>query len=85
MISLLANGNSNGRRISRRDMLRLGSLGGLGLALPHTREVLAASQATHAASAKRCIFIFLCGGPSQLDMWDPKPNAPDTIRGPFSP
>jgi hypothetical protein len=88
MISLLANGNSNGRRISRRDMLRLSSLGGLGLALPHTREILAAtrtSQATHAASAKRCIFIFLCGGPSQLDMWDPKPLAPDTIRGPFSP
>ncbi len=33
--------------------------------------------------ARHCIFIFLCGGPSQLDMWDPKPDAPAEIRGAF--
>ena len=35
--------------------------------------------------AKSCILIFLWGGPSQLDTWDPKPNAPEDIRGPFRP
>lgn len=31
----------------------------------------------------RCILLFLVGGPSQLDTWDPKPNAPESVRGPF--
>ena len=35
--------------------------------------------------ARHCIYIFLCGGPSQLDMWDPKPSAPSEIRGPVKP
>jgi hypothetical protein len=35
--------------------------------------------------AKRCIFLFMWGGPSQLDTFDLKPGAPDTIRGPFKP
>ena len=35
--------------------------------------------------AKRCIFLFMWGGPSQLDTFDPKPQAPDNIRGPFKP
>lgn len=34
--------------------------------------------------AKRCIFVFAWGGPSQLDTWDPKPQAPAEIRGPFA-
>ncbi|MSR30626.1 MAG: DUF1501 domain-containing protein [Gemmataceae bacterium] len=34
-------------------------------------------------SPKNCIFLFLTGGPSQLDTFDPKPNAPEEIRGPF--
>lgn len=37
------------------------------------------------AAEKSCIFILLCGGPSQLDTWDLKPGAPDTIRGPYQP
>lgn len=37
------------------------------------------------ASQKSCIFILLCGGPSQLDTWDLKPEAPHTIRGPYQP
>jgi len=48
------------------------------------------SQSTANASegfskAKRCIFIFLWGGPSHIDTLDPKPNAPDTVRGQFKP
>lgn len=35
--------------------------------------------------AKRCLLIFMWGGPSQLDTFDPKPKAPDKIRGPFAP
>jgi hypothetical protein len=71
--------------VSRRDALKFAALGSA--AIPLTAQQLFGSetQRTHSASAKRCIFIFLCGGPSQLDMWDPKPNAPAAIRGPFHP
>jgi hypothetical protein len=37
------------------------------------------------ASKKCCIFLLLCGGPSHLDTWDLKPNAPSEIRGPYKP
>jgi len=37
------------------------------------------------AKAKSVILIFNCGGPSHIDLWDPKPNAGDAIRGPFQP
>ena len=73
-------------RIHRRDALRLGGLTALGATLGQAEVSLAArGQATHAATAKRCIYIFLCGGPSHIDMWDLKPDAPDGIRGPFQP
>lgn len=72
--------------LSRRDILRIGSIGGLGLALP---DLLAADdrlrglQITPRADA--CIIIHLNGGPSHLDMCDMKPNAPDEVRGEFKP
>ncbi|WP_168219013.1 DUF1501 domain-containing protein [Limnoglobus roseus] len=44
-----------------------------------------ATAAVPTGRAKSCIFLMLTGGPSQLDTWDPKPNAPSDIRGPFSP
>jgi hypothetical protein len=37
------------------------------------------------AAEKSCIFILLCGGPSHVDTWDMKPNAPAEIRGPYKP
>ncbi|HUY36090.1 MAG TPA: DUF1501 domain-containing protein [Pirellulales bacterium] len=43
----------------------------------------AAAQSARAAKARSVILIFNCGGPSHLDLWDPKPEAPDSIRGPF--
>jgi hypothetical protein len=74
------------RPIHRRDALRLGGLTALGATLPLAEASLAATgQQTHAATAKRCIYIFLCGGPSHIDMWDLKPDAPEGIRGPFKP
>ncbi len=72
-------------RVSRRDALKIGGLSALGGLLPGMQTDVFAGQQTHSATAKRCIYIFLCGGPSQLDMWDPKPDAPDSIRGPFQP
>ena len=69
-----------GARLSRREFLRVGALGGLGLTLP---ELLAADQAGGASRADACIVIFLNGGPSHLDMWDLKPEAPSEIRSPF--
>jgi len=64
--------------LSRREFLRAGavSAGVLG-------GTLADLQAASPGVNLRCILLFLVGGPSQLDTWDPKPNAPSNIRGPF--
>lgn len=73
-------------QISRRRMLRLGSTGLLGgLTLPSLLQLQAAAATTRPAQAKACIFIQLEGGPSHIDMWDLKPDAPAEIRGPFNP
>lgn len=70
--------------ISRRHMLRLGSSGLFyALTLPHLLAGEAAAKAE--PRAKSCIFLFLEGGPPHQDMWDPKPDAPAEIRGPFNP
>ena len=74
--------------VSRRKLLKLGTLGlgGMGLTLP---DLLSADSSRprreHAQLADNCILLFLNGGPSHLDMWDMKPNAPDGIRGEFQP
>ena len=83
MLNLIPHPARRATRFSRRQMLRALSAGAAGMSLPN---VLQANE-VHAFSgpAKRCIYIFLCGGPSQLDMWDMKPDAPSEIRGPFSP
>jgi hypothetical protein len=66
--------------LTRRDFLRVGSLcaGTVGLSLTD----LPAARA-NGSSEVNCIVLFLVGGPSQLDTWDPKPAAPQDIRGPF--
>src|SRR5215471_6629455 len=82
-------------RISRRDWLRLGGLGILGLGLP---ALLRAEDAQRRLSArqpaalgqgggraKACILLYLAGGPSQPDMWDMKPDLPVEFRGEFRP
>ncbi|MCA9077913.1 MAG: DUF1501 domain-containing protein [Planctomycetaceae bacterium] len=71
---------------SRRWFLQAGLAGLGGLTLPqllHAREQAAASGA--GCDRKAVILFWLSGGPSQLDMWDPKPNAPVEVRGPFAP
>jgi uncharacterized protein (DUF1501 family) len=72
--------------ISRRHALRIGASGLIGgLSLPTLFELQAKAAAVKPAKAQACIFIFLEGGPSQLDMWDMKPDAPAEVRGPFKP
>ena len=72
-------------RITRRQLIRLGGTGLFGgLSLP-TLLQLQAVAATPKPTAKACIFLMLEGGPSHIDMWDLKPDAPAEIRGPFSP
>jgi hypothetical protein len=66
---------------TRRQFLS-GSLGAL--TLPAAGRLLA-GPARGQGSAKAVILIFNAGAPSQLDLWDPKPDAPDTVRGPFQP
>jgi len=72
-----------GPRISRRQMIQAGAASYLGLNLPTLLR--AAEERTRPAHADACILIFLNGGPSHLDMWDPKPDAPPEIRGEFRP
>ncbi len=70
-----------GRRSSRREWLRVGSLGVCGVTLP---GLLASQQARAAGSggrAKSCIVILLLGGPPQQETWDPKPDSPGEYRG----
>lgn len=74
---------------SRRDILRIGSLTCLGLSLPDLFRMEEAAAATSgrkgSASDKNCILLMLIGAPPQHDTWDPKPDAPTEIRGPYSP
>ena len=76
--------------VSRRDLLRVGGSAMLGASLGSLLEMQAASGADlqvakgrGAGKAKSLILIFLQGGPSHLDLWDPKPNLPDNMVGPF--
>ena len=72
--------------ISRRHSLRMGACGLIGgLTLPRLLELQAKAALPASPKAKSCIFLFLEGGPPHQDMWDPKPEAPLEIRGPFKP
>jgi hypothetical protein len=69
--------------LRRRDFLHAGSLAALGLSLTDW-FALRAKGATPNSDTK-CILLMLIGGPSQLDTFDMKPNAPVEIRGPYKP
>lgn len=73
-------------RMSRRRMLHVGGSGLLGgLGLPALLQMQAEASTAKPARAKACIFLQLEGGPSHIDLWDMKPEAPSEIRGPFRP
>jgi hypothetical protein len=73
--------------LTRREALQIGGAGLFGLSLP---QVLAAEEAQAknpfaGGRAKSVMFLYLFGGPSQLETFDMKPTAPSTLRGPFQP
>src|ERR671913_1197174 len=68
----------------RRDFLHAGSLALLGLGLKDL-EILKAAGRVDTTKDVNCIMLMLVGGPSHIDTWDMKPDAPDTIRGPYRP
>jgi hypothetical protein len=70
--------------VRRRDFLAFGAAG-LGLALPSYLQRAALGQLSGQACAKSAIFVQLAGGPSHIDTFDLKPNAPDANRGEFKP
>lgn len=75
---------ARGSHVSRRMALRVGASGFLpGLSLPGLLRIQAQAATGREAKAKSCIFLFLQGGPSTIDMWDLKPEAPSEIRGPY--
>jgi hypothetical protein len=83
-------------RVTRREVFRVGGLSALGLSLPTLLQANERPAATAApklsgalgstfGKAKNCIFLWLQGGPPQHETFDPKPDAPAEIRGPFKP
>src|SRR5205809_800748 len=71
--------------ISRRELLRIGGLGAAGLLLPDLIRAQASPGPGSFGSAKRCILLFMTGGPAQQDTWDMKPEATGAPRGEFKP
>lgn len=85
MLNLLTGTTRDCEGISRRSFLQVGTLAGIGLSLP---TVLAAQKAALAAgksgSSFNCILIWAQGGTSHHDTFDPKPNAPVSVKGEFN-
>src|SRR5262245_60566291 len=78
--------------VCRRHVLQAGGLAVGGLTLPELLQGRSRAAQPNArrhessfGKAKSCIVLFMCGGPSHLDIWDLKPNAPSEIRGQFKP
>jgi hypothetical protein len=77
-------------RMTRRDVVRVGMSGMLGLSLPMLLSRPAAASVPRLESpgwgrAKSIIMVYLQGGPSHLDLWDPKENVPDNVKSVFAP
>jgi hypothetical protein len=78
--------------ISRRELLRVGSLSAIGLSLPRLLQAAQTGAPPKGiindptfGRAKNIIYVWLQGGPPQHETFDPKPDAPAEIRGPFKP
>src|SRR5262245_22634499 len=89
MLSLLGPGAKLCDGLSRREVMRIGSLGLTGLGLPQllatqSRADEPQKEAGH-VKAKSCIRLFLMGGPPHDSTWDPKSDAPAEVRGEIGP
>lgn len=74
--------------VRRRDVLRIGSLGAFGAGVGLSDLLASRAQGADAADrtfgrARSAIVVFLNGGPTQHSTWDPKPDAPEDVRGAF--
>jgi uncharacterized protein (DUF1501 family) len=85
MIDIYTGSTSDCLAVSRRTFLRVGGLAAFGLSLPSYLRLRAhaSSESSATAKAKRCILLWMQGGPSHIDTFDPKPDAPVEIRGEF--
>ena len=71
------------RGLSRRGFVRAGSLGLAGLSLANLLRSEAQGAASSEKKTNNVILLWMRGGPSHIDMWDPKPDAPEEFRGEF--
>ena len=71
-------GSERDESVSRRDFLRFGSLGVVSISVAEQ-----VARSAEWAGRRNCLLILMNGGPSQLETWDPKPDAPAEIRGPM--
>ena len=90
MFDFLAEGPQDRARLcggghTRREFLQIGALSAVGLSLPQYLAAKEAGAVKPGNDERACIMIFNLGGPSHIDLWDMKPNAPREIRGPFNP
>src|SRR5262245_38759072 len=69
--------------LARRDFLQIGIGGALGLGLCDIMRLRAAEAARPAGNLTNCILIWMDGGPSHYETFDPKPGAPSEIRGEY--
>ena len=72
-------------RFHRRDFLKIGTTGLLGLGLPDLLRLEAQARSGQRRKATGVIMLWLAGGPATIDLWDLKPNASAEIRGEFKP
>ena len=95
MISIPGQPGATCDGFSRREFLRVGGAGLVGLSLADVLRLQAAQPAGAGPApgtpkngwgqAKQVLLIYLQGGPSHIDIWDPKPDAPSNVRGDFKP
>jgi uncharacterized protein (DUF1501 family) len=71
--------------VTRRDFLQVGALGAIGLSLPQLLAAKEQGAVNKEHDDRSVIMIFNLGAPSQMDTFDPKPEAAAEIRGPFAP
>ncbi len=83
MLRIMGNRKQLCDGLTRRDLLQIGALAGLGLGLDELKALGSTKSPSDSSfgRAKSCILLFLYGSPSQLETFDPKPDAPEGIRG----
>src|SRR6478736_687783 len=71
--------------MKRRTFLQAGLIAPVGLGLARAMRLRAAPATASSSTAKACILLYMTGGLAQHETFDPKPDAPDGIRGEFRP